>query len=155
MAMRRHESLVGKKLGDYEILRELGRGGMGAVYLAREGSLQRDVALKILPPSLAENETFIRRFIREARSAAQLSHPNTVHVYAVRQTDGAHYIAMEYVEGPSLRDHIRAKGRLGEREALGIARQVAKALHDAHRKGIVHRDIKPQNILLTEEGQVA
>jgi predicted Ser/Thr protein kinase len=148
------EDLVGRKIGNYEILREIGRGGMGVVYEAHEQSLQRVVALKTLAPHLAEDEVFVKRFFREARAAARLSHPNTVHIYAVGEDSGVHFLAMEYVKGDTLGPYIRERGRLSVREACDIARQVALALKEAHDHGIVHRDIKPQNILIDEAGRV-
>lgn len=138
----------GSKLGGFEIVRELGRGGMGVVYKAHEQSLQRVVALKILPKELVSDPAFVQRFKREARAAAQLSHPNIVHIYAVGEEDGTHYIAMEYVKGVSLRDLIREKGQLDLRRALRYTGQIAQALGAAHTVGIVHRDVKPHNVMI-------
>ena len=152
--MLKPNSLVGKTIGSYEVLAELGRGGMGIVYKAHEQSLQRVVALKVLPAHLAQDPVFVKRFVREARAAANLSHPNIVTIYAVGQDQGMHYIAMEYVRGQSLLEHIRDQGQLDVRAALTITRQVAAALAKAHEAGIVHRDLKPQNIMIDEAGRV-
>jgi serine/threonine protein kinase len=139
----------------YHVLDSLGSGGMARVYLAHDEVLDRDIALKVLRHSFASDEEFIERFRREARIAAALSHPNIASVYDLGQTqDGSHYMAMEYVLGVTLRDLIRSKGPLTPRKAIEIATQAAKALKTAHAYGVVHRDIKPQNILLTEEQEV-
>ncbi|MBI5208462.1 MAG: protein kinase [Elusimicrobia bacterium] len=152
--MSQSDSLVGKVLGGYEIRKELGRGGMGVVYEADERSLRRTVALKVLPRRFGDDPDFVKRFLREARAIAQLSHPNIVQVYSVGEQDGVHFLAMEFVKGMAVRDCIREHGRLDARFAMDITRQVALALAEAHRKGIVHRDIKPQNILVNESGLV-
>ncbi len=146
-------SLIGTTVGNYEILRELGRGGMGVVYKAHEQSLQRIVALKVLSPALAEDPVFVKRFMREARAAARLDHPNIVTVYAVGEHNGAYYIAMQYVKGQSVAERIREEGQLDVNEAFQIAREVAEALANAHGQSIVHRDIKPQNIMLDQAGR--
>ncbi|MBI3736071.1 SEL1-like repeat protein, partial [Candidatus Sumerlaeota bacterium] len=148
------EDLVGKIIGNYEILGELGRGGMGVVYKAHEQSLGRAVALKVLPPNLAADEAFLKRFTREARAVAQLNHPNVVTIYNIGQEGATHYIAMEFIRGRVLSDMIKEKGRIELRPALHIARQVADALGAAHRSRIIHRDIKPQNIMVDEGGRV-
>ncbi len=133
------QSLIGRTIGNYSVLREIGRGGMGVVYEAHEASLDRRVAVKVLSPQLALDQTFVGRFLREARAVAQLNHPNIVHIYASGEQDGLYYIAMEYVDGVSLSERIRERGRLEPEEALGIARQAARALAEAHRRDIVHR----------------
>jgi len=143
----------GSIIGNYEILSELGRGGMGVVYKAHEQSLQRVVALKVLPPKLAASEDFVKRFLREARSAARLNHPNIVTTHAVGESDGHYYIAMEYVKGSSLIDLIRDQGQMDVRNALKIIGQVSQALLEAHRQNIIHRDIKPHNIMIDEMGR--
>ncbi len=137
--------------GEYEILRLLGRGGMASVYLARERSLDRLVALKVLAPDLAARPAFRARFEREAAMAAQLQHPNIVPNYRVGELDHVVFFTMGYVEGETLADRMRHRGRLDLSEALRIVREVASALGAAHRRGIIHRDIKPHNILIDHE----
>jgi serine/threonine protein kinase len=137
----------------YDMGRGLGSGGMGEVFLARDRVLGRDVALKVLRRQYAGDSEFAERFLREARSAASLSHPNIVQVYDRGETeDGASYIAMEYVPGGTLKEKISREGPLAAREAAALGAQVAEALGAAHDRGMVHRDIKPQNVLLTEKG---
>ena len=142
------------KFPQLEILHLLGQGGMGAVYKARQKSLDRLVALKILPPEVGQSEAFAERFTREARSLAQLNHPQIVTVHEFGRTeDGLYYFLMEFVDGTDLRRIIQA-GELTSAQALAIVPQVCEALDYAHKKGIVHRDIKPENILLDTEGNV-
>ena len=141
-------------IAGYEILERVGQGGMGAVYRARQLSLNRIVALKVLSPSLASDKSFVQRFQREARLAARLTHPNLVQVYNVGEHGGRRYIAMEFVEGPSVDKLIELYGRIAEGEAVDIAIGVACALSVAASQGIVHRDVKPSNILLSAEGTV-
>jgi predicted Ser/Thr protein kinase len=134
--------------GQYDVQRELGRGGMGIVLLARDERLDRSVALKVLPPQLAEVADTRERFLREARMAAQLSHPNIVPVYRADEIGGFAFFAMGYVDGETLADRIRDRGTLAAAEVVRVLREVAWALAYAHARGIVHRDIKPENILL-------
>jgi predicted Ser/Thr protein kinase len=136
-----------------EILEFIGKGGMGAVYKARQSGLDRLVALKILPPRPGPDPGFAERFTREARALARLSHPNIVAVYDFGQVDGLHYFLMEYVDGLNLRQ-IEEAGRLTPAEALRIIPQICEALQFAHEEGIVHRDIKPENVLLDKKGRV-
>jgi serine/threonine protein kinase len=136
-----------------EIIELIGRGGMGAVYRARQPSLDRLVALKILPPGVAGDASFAERFTREARALARLSHPNIVAVYDFGQAAGMPFFLMEYVDGPNLRELERG-GKLSPREAMQIIPQICEALQFAHDEGIVHRDIKPENILLDKKGRV-
>ncbi len=136
-----------------EILELLGRGGMGAVYKARQPALDRLVALKILPQTTRNDAAFAERFNREARALAKLSHPNIVAVYDFGQAQGLHYFIMEYVDGPNLRQIERAN-KLSTREALQIIPQICEALQFAHDEGVVHRDIKPENVLLDKKGRV-
>jgi tRNA A-37 threonylcarbamoyl transferase component Bud32 len=144
------ESVVDNR---YSVVRTLGGGGMAKVYLARDEVLDRDVALKVLREQFAEDEEFVERFKREAQSAAALSHPNIVQVYdRGRAEDGASYIAMEYVSGGTLKERISRSGSIDPEAAVSLALQIAEALSAAHERGIVHRDIKPQNVLLTAEG---
>ncbi|MBI4558868.1 MAG: serine/threonine protein kinase [Candidatus Hydrogenedentes bacterium] len=147
-------SLVGKTVGNYRIVEELGHGGMGVVYKARDIELDRLVALKVLPSHLSQEETFIKRFVREARACAGLNHPNIVTIYRVGTHEGLYYIAMEYVEGETLFSIIHKGGKLGVRTALEIIRQAADALAAAHAQNIVHRDIKPHNIMINSAGRV-
>lgn len=136
----------------YKIIGELGRGGMGVVYLAEDTKLKRTVALKFLPPELSLNPEAKERFLREAQAAAVLDHPNTCTVHEVEEADGITYIAMAYVEGQSLREKI-TKRPLSVDQAVDIALQVADGLEAAHQRGIIHRDIKSANIMVTEKGQ--
>jgi serine/threonine-protein kinase len=142
-------------LGDrYTLLKMLGDGGMARVYLARDGVLGRDVALKVLRERYAEDEGFIERFRREAKNSASLNHPGIVQVYDQgRAEDGSYYMAMEYVPGGTLKELIARSGPLEPSEAADIASRVADALAEAHRGGIVHRDVKPQNVLLGTSGE--
>ncbi|HEX8773169.1 MAG TPA: protein kinase [Pyrinomonadaceae bacterium] len=143
----------GTRLGRYEIRSPIGKGGMGEVYLARDTQLERTVALKIFPPDVASDQQRMNRFMREARATAALSHPNIAHIYEIGQADGVTFIAMEYVEGHTLRQYMKS-ARIRLDEALGIALQVASALVEAHAEGIIHRDIKPENIMLRPDGYV-
>ncbi len=136
----------------YELIGRLGKGGMGAVYLAKQISLDRHVAVKILPRSAAKDPEFFERFLREAKAAAELNHPNIVQGYDAGQSSGYFYFAMEYVAGPSAEALVEKEGSLSEVRALEIARQVAEGLAHAHRSGIIHRDVKPENILITKDG---
>lgn len=142
-----------EKFPQLEILEFLGRGGMGAVYKARQRELDRIVALKILPPSVGEAPSFKERFTREARALAKLNHPNIVTLYEFGQADGLYFFLMEYVDGVTLRQ-LLGSGRVAPREALAIVPQICDALQFAHDHGIVHRDIKPENILLDRRGRV-
>jgi len=140
--------------GRYRIEGPLGGGGMAVVYLGRDQLLDRMVAVKMLRPEFVGDEAFVERFKLEAKAAARLSHPNIVAIYDVGRDDGLDYIVMEYVSGQTLKERIKAAGPLPPREAVDIAVQVLAALEHAHSHGVIHRDIKPQNILLAESGQV-
>src|SRR6266487_4722615 len=144
---------VAKLFPQLEILAFIGKGGMGAVYKARQPALDRFVALKILPPQVASGTGFAERFNREARALARLSHPNIVAVHEFGQVNGLPFFLMEFVDGPNLRQ-LEQAGRLSPREALQIVPQICEALQFAHDEGIVHRDIKPENILLDKKGRV-
>lgn len=145
--------MIGKILGGrYEALKTHGAGGMAVVYRARDRLLGRTVAVKVLREQFALDEQFIQSFQREAKAAAALSHPNIVGVYDVGVDDGVHYIVMEMIEGATLKELIRERGCLSARTTLIIARQIATALAEAHSANVVHRDIKPQNILMTPDG---
>jgi beta-lactam-binding protein with PASTA domain/predicted Ser/Thr protein kinase len=138
--------------GRYRILRKLGSGGMANVYLAEDEELGRRVAIKILNERHASDDSFVERFRREATNAAGLSHPNIVSVYDRGEAEGTYYIAMEYLEGRSLKDRIVAEGALSVSGAIEVTRQILRAVGFAHRRGIVHRDIKPHNVLLAQDG---
>ena len=145
--------LVGKTLGNrYEILEKIGVGGMATVYKARCKLLNRNVAIKVLKDEFANDAEFIKRFQIEAQAAASLSHPNIVSIYDVGNEDNMHYIVMELIEGETLKDIITRKGKLDWREAVDIAAQIAAGLAKAHANHIIHRDIKPHNIIITKDG---
>ena len=147
--------MIGKILGGrYELLEEIGKGGMAYVYKARCILLNRIVAVKILRNDLEGDDEFLKRFNAEAQAAASLSQSNIVSIFDVGQDDGYHYIIMEYVDGKTLKEYIAEKGRLNYKEALNIAAQISDALTAAHAKNIVHRDIKPHNILITDDGKI-
>ncbi len=147
--------MIGKILAErYEIIEKIAEGGMARVYRGRDLLLKRVVAVKILKDQMTGDAAFIRRFEREAQSAAALSHPHIVNIYDVGEEEGTYFMIMEYVEGYNLKDYIRQSGRLPVSEAISIARQIAEALEKAHRAGVVHRDIKPQNILFSRDGTI-
>ena len=150
--MSQPHALEGTVLGAYEIRERIGRGGMGEVYLARDVRLGRPVALKVLPERLAQDERFRERLLHESRLAASLDHPNVVPVYDAGEADGRLFIAMRYVDGADLKAVLRAGGALGPERTVAIAAQVAEALDAAHRRGLVHRDVKPSNVLLDQQG---
>src|SRR5215472_236829 len=144
---------AGARLGPYEIVSPLGAGGMGEVYRARDGKLNRDVAIKILPAAFATDADRLARFRREAQVLAALNHPHVAAIYGLQESSGVEALVLELVEGETLIDRI-ARGPLPPEEALEIARQIAQALEAAHERGIVHRDLKPANVKLTPEGRV-
>lgn len=143
-----------KKLGKYEIVRKIGAGGMGTVYLAQDTLLNRSVALKVLPKDRAENSILVRRFQSEARASAMLTHDNIVAVYDADKADGYLYIALEFIEGIDLSEWLRKRERIPVKRSIDIIKQVAAALQHAHDKNLVHRDIKPANIMITKQGEV-
>jgi len=145
---------MAKKIGDYEIISELGRGGMGVVYMAREESLQRNVAIKMLGNQLVNDDAVAERFMREARVVADLNHPNLVQVFRVDRHEDQPYFVMEFVEGDSLKALIQRERQMQPARALKILEEVASGLAAAHDKGVIHRDIKPENIMLTKYGGV-
>ena len=147
------ESVIGRKIGAYDILSLIGAGGMGEVYLARDARLDRQIALKLLPAQFTADPAQVQRFEREARAASALNHPNIITIYEIGQEDGMHFIATEFIEGCTLREII-AKGKMQLRESLTIAAQIAGALAAAHAAGIVHRDIKPENVMIRPDGLV-
>jgi len=142
------------QLGDFLLLKKIGEGGMGTVFKARQLSVQRYVAVKVLPKHLAKDERFVERFYREARASARLDHPNIVRGIAVGQELGFHYFAMEYVEGKTCADLVERLGPLPVPDAVRIGIDVCRALAHAHSRNIVHRDVKPENIMVTPDGQV-
>ena len=143
---------TGSTLGDFTVEDEVGRGGMGVVYRAVQISLGRPVALKVIAGSLSDNVAFRDRFVRESRLTASLDHPNVIPVFAAGETDGVLYIAMRYVDGTDLRSLVAAEGKLDPLRAAGVIAQVASALDAAHERGLVHRDVKPANILVAARG---
>src|SRR5215218_8513615 len=147
--------LEGRTLdGRYHLGSLLGAGGMASVHLATDRVLQRQVAVKVLSPPDAQDPLFVERFRREARAAARLSHPNIVSVFDSGSDDGLHYLVMEYVPGESLAQLLQRQGRLAPRRAVELASQVCAALAAAHAQGLVHRDVKPGNVLVGANGQV-
>lgn len=144
----RPSELIGRQIAGYRIEREIGRGGMAVVYRARDLRLERTVALKLLAPELARNDTFRLRFTHESRAAAAIDHPHIVPVFEAGETDGILYIAMRYFEGSDLRHLLDRRGPLAFAVTLRIAAQIASALDAAHEHGLVHRDVKPGNILV-------
>ena len=146
---------VGSFLSDrYEILSKVGAGGMSDVYKAKDHILSRFVAIKVLKQEFSEDSSFVTKFRAEAQSAAGLEHPNIVNIYDVGSENGMYYIVMEYVEGITLKTYIEKKGQLSFKESASIAIQVARGIESAHNKNIIHRDIKPQNIIISTEGKV-
>jgi serine/threonine-protein kinase len=142
------------RIGHYKVVAELGRGGMGIVYKAHEESLNRFVAIKVLGEHLTEDPGHVERFLREARSAAALNHPNIVQIYTVSEDEGRHFFAMEYVSGRSLQQILRSSGSLDPVQVAKIALQTASGLRAAHEQGIIHRDIKPANLMIDDRGLV-
>jgi eukaryotic-like serine/threonine-protein kinase len=144
----------GIKLGCYEFLAQIGAGGMGEVYKARDTKLGRDVAIKVLPEAFAHDPERLSRFQREAKVLAALNHPNIATIFGLEQSGGTNYLVMELVSGETLADRIKRDGAFPIDEALAIAKQIAEALEAAHEKGIIHRDLKPANVKVTQEGKV-
>jgi tRNA A-37 threonylcarbamoyl transferase component Bud32 len=142
------DKMIGRSIGKARILKRLGRGGMGDVYLAQHADYDKAVAIKILPPDLTRNDELLQRFRREAESAARLEDPNLVEIYDVGEENGFHYILMAFVDGVNLQEHLDDQGKLECREAARIAFEVARGLKAVHGEGIIHRDIKPANILI-------
>ena len=144
---------TGARLGHYQIAGALGKGGMGEVYLAQDVRLGRRVALKVLPAASADDQDSLARFIREARAASALNHPNIITIHDIGDAAGTHFIAYEFVDGRTLRDVARS-APLDAATAIDIGIQVASALAEAHRAGIVHRDLKPDNVMIRATGLV-
>ena len=145
-------ALEGTSIGIYDVRTRIGHGGMGEVYLARDTRLGRPVALKVLPERFASDERFRERLLRESRLAAGLDHPHVVPVYDAGEADGRLFIAMRYVDGVDLKALLRDAAPLAPERVVDIAGQVADALDAAHRRGLVHRDVKPSNVLLDQQG---
>src|SRR5438309_8714203 len=143
-------TLVNRTISHYKIVSQLGMGGMGEVYLAQDTKLDRKVALKILPAEVAADRNRMERFVREAKAAAALNHPNIAHVYEIGEHDGTNFIAMEFIDGQTLRELIRNDTDL--RKLLRHLQHAAEGLAKAHAAGIVHRDLKPENIMVTRDG---
>src|ERR1700682_5928034 len=145
---------AGTKLGSYEVLAQIGAGGMGEVYQAHDNKLGRDVAIKVLPEAFAHDPERLSRFQREAKMLASLNHPNIATIHGLEQSGGTSYLVMELVSGETLQERVKREGPVPVEEALAIAKQIAEALEAAHEKGIIHRDLKPANVKLTPEGKV-
>ncbi|MBN1833205.1 MAG: serine/threonine-protein kinase [Deltaproteobacteria bacterium] len=145
--------MIGKKLVHYEITAQIGKGGMGEVYQAKDTKLGRDVAIKVLPEEFAMDHDRVARFQREAKLLASLNHPNIASIYGLEESDGTHFLVMELIEGETLKDRIKS-GPIPVEEALQLALQMAEALEAAHEKGVIHRDLKPANIKVTPDGKV-
>src|SRR5512134_545626 len=145
---------AGSRLGSYEILSPLGAGGMGEVYRAKDSKLGREAAVKVLPEALAADPERRQRFEQEARSASALNHPNILTIYDIGQTNGTVYIAMELVEGRTLRELVASGEPLPTKKLLDVAVQTAEGLAKAHSAGIVHRDLKPENLMVSKDGYV-
>jgi serine/threonine protein kinase len=142
-----------KSLGHYRVVKKLGAGGMGEVFLAEDTRLERKIALKILPESLAQEAERMRRFVREAKSVSALNHPNIITIHEIGEIDSTHFIATEYIEGETLHSKLKTQP-FNLKTALDVAVQVASALDAAHRAGIIHRDVKPENVMIRPDGVV-
>src|SRR6267378_550071 len=147
----KNELSANSTLSHYRIVSKIGAGGMGEVYLAQDTRLDRKVALKILPADVASNRDRMDRFVREAKAAAALNHPNIAHIYEIGEHEGTNFIAMEFVEGMTLREKIHRE-RTELRKLLRYLQHVAEGLAKAHAAGIVHRDLKPDNVMITRDG---
>ena len=144
---------TGTKLGRYEIRSQLGAGGMGEVYLARDPKINRDVAIKVLPADFSSDSERLRRFEQEAQAVGALNHPNILSIYDVDTHDGSPYVVSELLEGETLREQLKGNA-LPVRKAIDYALQIASGLAAAHSRGIVHRDLKPENLFVTKDGRV-
>lgn len=154
MANEKTDDLAGgSEFGHYRIVSKIGAGGMGEIYLAQDIKLDRKVALKILPPEFAEDKDRMSRFVREAKSASALNHPNIITIHEIGESDGTHFIATEFIDGKTLTEYAKSNSH-NYKSVLEIAIQVASALDEAHHAGIVHRDIKPDNVMIRPNGLV-
>jgi eukaryotic-like serine/threonine-protein kinase len=144
----------GTKFGSYEVVSQIGAGGMGEVYQAHDTKLARDVAIKVLPEAFAHDAERMSRFQREAKMLASLNHPSIATIFGLEHSDGVQYLVMELVPGETLQERVRREGAVPIEESLAIAKQIAEALEAAHEKGIIHRDLKPANVKVTPEGKV-
>lgn len=142
----------GQQIPGYQILAKLGAGAMATVFKARQLSLDREVAIKVLPQKFTSNEDFVRRFYDEGRAAGKLNHPNIVGALDVGEANGFHYFVMEYVEGDTVFEYLQEHGRYSEADALRVAIDIARALEHAHKAGFIHRDVKPKNVMITKSG---
>src|SRR5262245_55878509 len=153
---RARPSMIDELIGNYRIVRKIGEGGMGAVYLAEHALLGRPAAIKVLLREMSHRQDLVTRFFNEARAATSVKHPGIVEIYDFGyHTDGSAYIVMEFLEGESLSTRLRRTGPLPEARAVALGRQVAGALAAAHAKGIVHRDLKPDNIFIVRDPDIA
>src|SRR5438876_5100601 len=154
MAQDQTRSLLGQRLGSYQVACLLGKGGMGEVYQAHDTKLQRDVAIKVLPKPFVDDPDRLGRFRREAQMLASLNHPNIATIHGLEQSDATHYLVMEMVSGETLAERIERAGPLAVNDALSLCRQIAEALEAAHEKAVIHRDLKPGNVKVTPQGRV-
>ena len=145
--------MIGQTISHYKILEKLGEGGMGVVYKAEDTKLHRDVALKFLPEHISSSEKDAARFMQEAQAAASLNHPNICTIYGIEENDGQQFIEMEFIDGKTLRQQFE-KEQLKVADVISYAMQIAEALQEAHGKGIVHRDIKADNVMLNSKNQI-
>ena len=148
------ERMVGSRIGDFEILAAIGAGGMGSVFKARSVTLDRLVAIKILSVKLSGDRSFVERFLKEARSVARLNHPGIVQIYDFGEADSVFYLVMEYIDGQSVAQMLRGHGTIPAAQSIGLIRQASLALATAHEAGIVHRDVKPENLMLTRTARI-
>jgi serine/threonine-protein kinase len=152
-AAAKPDPLIGKRIGSYEVLARVARGGMGVVYRARHIYIDKVVALKVLDPALSARPELIERFRTEAQSLARVEHEHVVKVIDILEDQGVHCIVMDFAEGENLRQQVKKHGPLPADELLSVARQTAEALFAAHREGILHRDIKPENLIMNARGR--